>query len=150
VRLSKFILSNLEEILKEWESFASTVVPGKKFNKVMLRNDAAQMLSTIAKDMEQSQTAAQQTVKSRGCGPRSAQDTSAGAHSVNRLSQGFNEVQSLSLELRSLSVFLCHNRRGEHTLSKGYPTVTSQPKYPHADTFRANSVSCATIAAGNT
>ena len=101
VRLSKFILSNLEEILKEWESFASTVLPGKQFNKVMLRNDAAQMLSKIAKDMEMSQTAAQQTVKSRGRGPRSAQDTSAETHSVNRLSQGFNEVQSLS-EFRAL------------------------------------------------
>jgi signal transduction histidine kinase len=96
VRLSEFILSNLEEILKEWESFASTVLPGKQFNKAMLRNDAAAMLTTIARNMEMSQTAAQQTVKSKGRGPRSAQDTSAEAHSVNRLSQGFNEVQSLS------------------------------------------------------
>ena len=47
-------------------------------------------------EMEMSQTAAQQTVKSRGRGPRSAQDTSAETHSVSRLSQGFDEVQSLS------------------------------------------------------
>jgi hypothetical protein len=39
----------IEEILKEWESFASTMLPGKQFNKVMLRNDAAATLSTIAK-----------------------------------------------------------------------------------------------------
>src|SRR5687768_10097198 len=56
VRLSEFILSNLEEILKEWESFASTVLPGKQFDKAMLRNDAAEMLTTIAKDMETPQT----------------------------------------------------------------------------------------------
>ena len=30
MRLSKFILSNLEEILSEWESFASTVLPENK------------------------------------------------------------------------------------------------------------------------
>jgi hypothetical protein len=48
VRLSKFILSNLEEILAEWESFAGTVLPGKQFDKAMLRDDAAEMLKTIA------------------------------------------------------------------------------------------------------
>jgi chlorite dismutase len=85
VRLSKFILSNLEEILKEWESFASTVLPGKQFNKAMLRDDAAEMLTTIARDMETSQTAAEQTVKSKGHGPKTAQDTSAETHSNVRL-----------------------------------------------------------------
>jgi signal transduction histidine kinase len=101
VRLSKFILSNLEEILTEWESFASSVLPGKQFDKAMLRNDAAEMLTTIAKDMETAQTAAQQTVKSKGRGPKSAQDTSAETHSVVRIGQGFNQVQALS-EFRAL------------------------------------------------
>ena len=101
MRLSKFILSNLEAILTEWESFASTVLPGKQFDKAMLRDDAAEMLTNIAKDMETPQTAAQQTVKSTGRGPRTAQDTSAETHSVNRVSQGFNEVQALS-EFRAL------------------------------------------------
>jgi hypothetical protein len=45
VRLSQFILSNLEEILKEWESFASTLLPGKQFDKAMLRNDAAPVMA---------------------------------------------------------------------------------------------------------
>jgi signal transduction histidine kinase len=101
VRLSKFILSNLEEILTEWESFASTVLPGKHFDKAMLRNDAAAMLTTIAEDMETPQTAAQQTVKSKGRGPKTTQDTSAEKHSVVRLGQGFNQVQALS-EFRAL------------------------------------------------
>jgi signal transduction histidine kinase len=101
VRLSQFILSNLEEILKEWESFASTVLPGKQFDKAMLRNDAAEILKTIAKDMETPQTSAQQTVKSEGRGPKTAQDTSAETHSIVRLSQGFNQVQALS-EFRAL------------------------------------------------
>ena len=101
MRLSKFILSNLEEILTEWESFASSVLPGKRFAKAMLRDDAAEILTTIAKDMETPQTATQQTLKSKGRRPRTAQDTSAETHSVNRLSQGFNEVQALS-EFRAL------------------------------------------------
>jgi hypothetical protein len=75
VRLSKFILSNLEETLTEWESFASTVLPGNQFDKSMLRNDAADILKTIAKDMETPQTSAQQTVKSKGRGPKTAQDS---------------------------------------------------------------------------
>ena len=72
--LSKFILSNLEEILSEWQSFASTVLPRKQFNKAMLRDDAAEILKTIASDMETAQTAAQQTEKSKGRGPKTAQD----------------------------------------------------------------------------
>jgi signal transduction histidine kinase len=101
VRLSKFILSNLEEILTEWESFASTVLPGKQFDKAMLRNDAAEIVKTIAQDMERPQTAAQQTAKSKGRGPKIPQDTSAEKHSVVRLGQGFNQVQALS-EFRAL------------------------------------------------
>jgi signal transduction histidine kinase len=101
VRLSKFILSNLEEILKEWELFASTVLPGKQFDKTMLRNDAAEMLTTIARDMETPQTATQQTVKSKGHGPKKTQDTSAETHSTVRLVQGLNQVQALS-EFRAL------------------------------------------------
>jgi signal transduction histidine kinase len=101
VRLSKFILSNLEEILMEWESFASTIFPGRQFDRAMLRDDAAEMLTTIAKEMETPQTAAQQTVKSTGRGPQTAQDTSAETHSVVRLGQGFNQVQTLS-EFRAL------------------------------------------------
>ncbi len=51
MRLSEFIVSHIEEILTEWESFASTVLPGRDFDKANLRDDAAEMLTTIAKDM---------------------------------------------------------------------------------------------------
>jgi signal transduction histidine kinase len=101
VRLSKFILSNLEAILEDWESFASTVLPGKQFDKATLRNDAAEILKTIAEDIETPQTLAEQTVKSKGRGPKTPQDTSAERHSNVRLGQGFNQVQALS-EFRAL------------------------------------------------
>jgi signal transduction histidine kinase len=51
--------------------------------------------------METPQTSAQQTVKSEGRGPKTAQDSSAETHSLVRLGQGFNQVQALS-EFRAL------------------------------------------------
>jgi len=96
MRLSKFIMTNLEGIVTEWESFASTVLPEKQFDRDTLRDDAAQILSTIARDMETPQTASQQTKKSQGLGP-----TSAETHRLVRLGQGFNQVQVIS-EFRAL------------------------------------------------
>jgi len=101
MRLSKFIMTNLEEVVTEWESFASTVLPEKQFDSAALRNDAAQILSTIARDMEKPQTASQQTKKSQGLGPKTLRDTSAETHSLVRLGQGFNQVQVIS-EFRAL------------------------------------------------
>jgi vancomycin resistance protein YoaR len=43
---------------------------GKQLDKAMLRDDAAEMLTTIARDMETPQTAAQQPVKSKATGQR--------------------------------------------------------------------------------
>jgi signal transduction histidine kinase len=76
-------------------------LPEKQFDKSMLRDDAAEMLKTIAQDMERPQTPAEQTAKSEGRGPKTVQDTSAETHSIVRLSQGFNQVQALS-EFRAL------------------------------------------------
>ena len=101
MRLSNFIMTNLEAIVTEWESFASTVLPEKQFDKAALRNDAAQMLLSIARDMETPQTASQQTRKSKGLGPTTKQDASAETHSLVRLGQGFNQVQVIS-EFRAL------------------------------------------------
>jgi signal transduction histidine kinase len=101
VRLSEFILSNLEAILTKWESVASTLLPGKELDKAMLRDDAAEMLTVIAKDMETPETATEQTVKSEGRGPKTAQDSSTETHSLVRLGQRFNQVQALS-EFRAL------------------------------------------------
>jgi signal transduction histidine kinase len=96
VRLSEFIRSNLEEILQEWEAFARTIRPGRHFDRAALRDDAGEMLLTIAQDMETPQTPTQQSEKSKGRGGKTATDTSAETHSFTRLGQGFNQVQALS------------------------------------------------------
>ena len=91
MRLSKFLKTNLEVIVTEWESFAITALPKEQFDRAALRDDAAQILSTIAQDIETPQTASQQTEKSKA----------AETHSLIRLGQGFNQVQVIS-EFRAL------------------------------------------------
>ena len=99
MRLSKFIMTNLEEIITEWESFVRTMVPEKQLDSAALRDDAGQILSSIAQDMETLQTASQQTKKSQGLGPKT--DMLAERHTLIRLGQGFDQVQVIS-EFRAL------------------------------------------------
>jgi signal transduction histidine kinase len=99
MRLSKFIMTNLEEIVTEWESFVRTMVPEKQLDSAALRDDAGQILSSIAQDMETLQTASQQTKKSQGLGPKT--DMLAERHTLIRLGQGFDQVQVIS-EFRAL------------------------------------------------
>jgi signal transduction histidine kinase len=101
MRLSKFILSNIEQILQEWESFASTLLPEKHFAQTTLRDNAAEILAAIAKDMETPQTSAQQAAKSKDHGPKTENGSSAQTTGGDRLGQGFNQVQGLS-EFRAL------------------------------------------------
>src|SRR5919106_3472631 len=100
MRLSQFILSNLESILTEWESFARSVLP-ESSDKLALRDEAEAMLKTIAQDMETPQTATQQAEKSKGRGPRTEQDSAAEIHAGDRLRLGFNQAQVVS-EYRAL------------------------------------------------
>jgi signal transduction histidine kinase len=101
MRLSQFILSNLESILAEWESFARTILPESKFDKITLRDAAGEILKAIANDIETTQTASQQAEKSKGRGVRKKDDTAAETHAADRLGLGFNQAQVVS-EYRAL------------------------------------------------
>ena len=101
MRLSQFILSNLESILAEWESFAGSVLPEARFEKLALRDEGEAMLKTIAQDMETPQTATEQAEKSKGRGARSEQESAAEFHAGDRLRLGFNQAQVVS-EFRAL------------------------------------------------
>ena len=101
MRLSQFILSNLEKILMEWESFARTIIPVKDSNQLALRDHAPQILEAIALDIETAQTELAQAEKSKGRGHRSVEETAAETHSAQRLREGFNQVQLVS-EYRAL------------------------------------------------
>jgi 16S rRNA C1402 (ribose-2'-O) methylase RsmI len=80
--LATFILANMEDILREWQKFASTVLSAKGMDRKALRNDAEWVLLTIAREMQTSQSKAQQEAKSKDTRPprKNAAETAAEAH----------------------------------------------------------------------
>ncbi|KTC48580.1 histidine kinase [Pseudomonas fluorescens ABAC62] len=102
MRLSDFILNNLEPILQDWEDFAATVqTPGATLDQDGLRDHAAQMLHAIAQDLRTTQTAQEQRDKALGLAPQQDQETPAETHAVTRLMAGFTIDQMVS-EYRAL------------------------------------------------
>lgn len=101
MKLSTFILSNLENILQEWEDFASTLEPLANANKKELRDHAAAVLNVIASDLDTPQAEHESIAKSKGLGPQSEDDTAAETHAVNRVAAGFTGEQVMA-EYRAL------------------------------------------------
>jgi signal transduction histidine kinase len=116
LKLSTFILSNLEPILQEWEDFAATLAPLHNANKRELRDHAAAVLKVIALDLETAQEEIESIAKSQGLGPLVIGDTAAEIHAVERLADGFNGEQVMA-EYRALrsSVLRLWARRAEIT-----------------------------------
>jgi signal transduction histidine kinase len=101
MRLSGFILNNLEAILQEWEDFARTLDrPGQPLDAADLRDHAQRMLEAIAADLSTAQSAQQQVDKSKSQGP-DEDDTAAKTHAINRLVVGFT-VDQIVAEFRAL------------------------------------------------
>ncbi|MFY1663410.1 sensor histidine kinase [Pseudomonas sp. Pseu.R1] len=102
MRLSEFILQNLEPILQAWEDFAKTVVtPMPPLSSSRLRNHAEQILRTAARDMQTPQTLRQEIAKSQGHGPANEGETAAQSHALTRLEDGFSLDQMVA-EYRAL------------------------------------------------
>jgi signal transduction histidine kinase len=104
VRLSEFIVLELEPILLEWEHFARTILPGAAGLSVeRLRDHAREMLLSIAQDMEGLQSASAQLDKSRGLRIRAQPDADSAAeiHAKHRLGEGFS-LNELVAEYRAL------------------------------------------------
>ncbi len=101
--LADFILSNMEDILRQWQKFASAVDSAKGMDSKALRNDAEWILTTIAKDMQTQQSAAEREAKSKDTKPRSrnAPETAAEAHGAQRFVSGFDLNEMVS-EYRAL------------------------------------------------
>jgi len=93
----------MEEILREWESFAQTRLPsGKTLNQAELRDDAENLLRAIALDMESAQSPAQQVLKSKGGRPGDRSlESSSHTHAHDRYSIGF-DVDQLIAEYRAV------------------------------------------------
>ena len=100
MRLSNFILKNLEPILQAWEEFAVTLAPeDQKTNRAILRDHVKSMLTTIAADLTRPQTAHDKSEKSKGHRP--AKKTAAQTHGAERLAAGFSLVSAMA-EYRAL------------------------------------------------
>jgi signal transduction histidine kinase len=101
MKLSAFILSDLECILQEWEDFASTLEPLANAEKKELRDHAAAVLKVIAADLDTPQAEHESIAKSKGLGPQMSNDTAAEIHAADRLASGFTGEQVMA-EFRAL------------------------------------------------
>jgi signal transduction histidine kinase len=101
-RLGDFIRTHSAEILLAWDEFAATVQhDGIALDAVTLRDHAAEILSTIATDLGQPQSPAQQDAKGKGQAPRSGFPTPAETHADFRMVAGF-AVDAMITEYRAL------------------------------------------------
>jgi hypothetical protein len=75
--LSDFIRANIEVIVSRWEEFAQTIPGANQMDKAALRDHAKGILLTIAADLDQGQTSAEQAAKSKGNAPDTSQQTQA-------------------------------------------------------------------------
>lgn len=99
-----FLRENAGEILRAWDEFAATVEhEGSDLDLRGLRDHAAQILDTIAADLDQPQTASEQVAKSRGEAPvvDGADNTAAETHADTRIDAGF-AIGAMITEYRAL------------------------------------------------
>ena len=93
----------MEEILVEWESFATTIHPASKtMDSLTLRDHAKLILEAAARDIETYQTDSEQSDKSKGLARAFAgKETAATTHGALRQIAGF-DLEQLGSEYRAL------------------------------------------------
>ncbi len=104
MRLTEFILCNMERILEHWEAFAATQMPAASDMKSLeLRDHAEQILTAVVADLGTPQTREEQSAKSMGLAPVlfPAPETAAQTHAILRAKSGF-DIAQLASEYRAL------------------------------------------------
>ena len=110
MRLSDFILANIEPILVEWTAFARTQDAAAGMSRVELRDHAGEILQHIASDLATPQTDAEQLAKSRGHADAVAEpgaadgegtESPAVTHGADRAMSGFSFSEMIA-EFRAL------------------------------------------------
>ncbi len=105
MKLSQFILSHMDEILGEWETFArSLAIPGVALPVRELQDHAKQMLQTIAAEMETAESAEQKKEKSISEVSEidgGDSDSAAATHGALRQESGFTMPQ-VTAEFRAM------------------------------------------------
>lgn len=103
MRLSDFILQNIETVLQEWEDFAASLVPaGKAMDAIVLRDHVKKMLEAISADLAKPESVHDEIEKSKGHNnsPESKK-TAATTHGKERLALGFS-LDAAVAEYRAL------------------------------------------------
>ncbi|MEQ7920585.1 HAMP domain-containing sensor histidine kinase [Xanthomonas sp. WHRI 1810A] len=104
MRLSDFIVQQVDRIVDEWEKFASTLTPAADtLGSVELRDHAKSILLAAASDMNKAQTKAEEIAKAQGAelNKTPTLDEAAASHGELRHTVGFDLVQMTS-EFRHL------------------------------------------------
>lgn len=103
MKLSTFITTHLQDILFEWDVFATTLFPtAPPPPHHILRDHAGEILQAIVKDLQTHQTPEEQAEKSKGQADEDVNKKSAAAiHGTLRQSSGFTLTQ-LTAEYRAL------------------------------------------------
>jgi hypothetical protein len=103
MNIATFITHYMEEILVEWEAFATTFgAVADRMSSLELRDHAKQILEFVARDIQEVQDEQQTEAKSKGHGPEAARDDSASmTHGELRYASGFT-MQQVIAEYRAL------------------------------------------------
>lgn len=117
MRLAKFIRSEMESILQQWEEFAKTILSAEDMNKLRLRDHAKDILLTIAEDLDSPQTDSEQSAKSKGNAPAVAGKTWSEVHGNERQTSGFSVMETVS-EFRALRASVVS------LWTEAYPTIS--------------------------
>ncbi len=98
MKLSRFIIHHLEDILTEWEAFARTLQPSSgDMSDEELRDHGKQILENISREIDSEQSPQQQENKSKGLAPDALNtDTPAGIHGTVRQGSGFTMLQLIA------------------------------------------------------
>lgn len=98
MKLSRFIINHLEDILTEWEAFARAIQPTSgNMSDEELRDHGKQILEQIAKEIDSPQSAKDQEKKSKGLAADAHDtDTAAGIHGTLRQESGFTMLQLIA------------------------------------------------------
>lgn len=106
MKLTEIIISEMDQILQEWQDFAQTLQSAKLMDKDALRDHAKVMIESIVKDMSTEQTQNEEFNKSIGHTNHPGKeskliDKNAKDHALSRVIAGFG-IRDLVSEYRAL------------------------------------------------
>jgi signal transduction histidine kinase len=102
IRLSTFIVDEMDQILACWDAYARTMTPAADgMSLAALRNHSEAMLRAVALDIDSPQTRNEQRDKSQGLATGDASGTAASEHGYFRQASNYTLLQ-LSAEFRAL------------------------------------------------